>query len=75
MAQKFSLESFKDALIESYDLRDSLAGTSDVLDFDNGTGLIHRENINRYLERYACKNAEELSDALWYGYGMYVKIV
>ena len=75
MKQKFTLDSFKDALAENLDLRDSLAGTSDIIDFDNGTGLIHKENINRYLEKYSCKNAEELSDALWYGYGVFVKIV
>lgn len=75
MAKTFTLDAFKEAISTDLDFRDGLAGTSDILDFDNGTGLIHKENINRYLEQYACKNAQELSDALWYGYGMYVKIV
>ena len=75
MGQKFSLESFKDALTDNYELRDSLAGTSDVFDFDNGNAIIHRENVNRYLERYMCKNERDLEDTLWYGYGLYVKIV
>lgn len=50
-------------------------GRSDIIDLDNGTMLIYAENIEKYLEQYACKNAEELSDTLWYYYGIFVKIV
>jgi hypothetical protein len=75
MGQKFSLDGFKEALRTDIDLKSSLAGTSDTFDFDNGNAIIHRENINRYLEKYMCKSEQDLEDTLWYSYGVYVKIV
>ena len=75
MAQKFTLDSFKDAMLENTELRENLSGTSDILNFDTGNAIIHRENLNKYLERYMCKDERDLEDTLWYSYGMYVKIV
>lgn len=48
---------------------------SDLIDYDNGTAIIHSANISKYLEQFACKNADELSDALWYGHGIFLKVV
>lgn len=48
---------------------------SDIIDYDNGTALIYAENLNKYLERYACKDEDDLQNTLWYSYGMSVKIV
>lgn len=75
MAKAYTLDSFKSAISTDINLRDALAGTADSIDFDNGTALIHRENINRYLERYACKDERDLEDTLWYNHGVFVKIV
>lgn len=75
MDQKFSLESFKEAVVSNTELKDRLSGFSDTLDFDNGTATIHRENVNRYLEKYCCKDEQDLEDTLWYNYGVFIKIV
>ena len=48
---------------------------NDIIDWDNGTMVIYSENINKYLEKYACKDADDLIDTLWYSYGMFVKII
>lgn len=72
---KFTLESFKDTLRSDITLKEKLAGTSDIIDFDNGTAIIHKENLNRYLERYVCKNERDLEDTLWYNYGVFVRFV
>ena len=48
---------------------------SDVIDYDNGTALIYIENLNKYLEKYACKNEDDLQNTLWYSYGLSVKIL
>ena len=75
MAKTFTLDAFKEAVKTDLDFRDGLAGTSDSIDFDNGSAIIHKENVNRYLEKYMCKNERDLEGTLWYGYGVYVKIV
>ena len=75
MGQKFTLDGFKEALRTDIDLKSSLAGTSDIFNYDEGQAIIHRENINRYLEKYMCKNEQDLEDTLWYSYGMSLKIV
>lgn len=48
---------------------------SDIIDTENGFMLIHRANINKYLEQYLCKSEEDLENTLWYSYGFSVKIV
>ena len=48
---------------------------NDVFDMDNGTAVIRRGNLGKYLEKYSCKDEEDLSDTLWYNYGMFVRIV
>jgi hypothetical protein len=47
----------------------------DNIDMEHGRMTIHRCNINKYLEEYACKNEEDLNDTLWYSYGCLVKII
>ena len=49
--------------------------STDMIDFDNGTMIIQRKNLNKYLERYSCKNEQDLSDTMWFNYGVFVKIV
>lgn len=70
-----TLEDFKDMVNNDKDAVKRICMRSDVIDMDNGTMLIYSENIDKYLEQYACKNAEDFSDTMWFNYGIFVKIV
>ena len=70
-----SLDAFKSMISSNNEFKNSLISKNDIIDWDNGTMVIYSENINKYLEKYACKNAEDLVDTLWYSYGMFVKII
>ena len=48
---------------------------TDIIDLDNGVMRIYAENINKYLETYACKNATELEDTLYYNYGIFCQVI
>ena len=40
-------------------------------------GVVHitdKEQYKRYLEKYNCKNLEELNETLWYSYGVDMEI-
>lgn len=50
-------------------------GKHEIFDMDSGVAIIPRCKVNKYLERYACKSAEELEDTLWYDYGIFCKII
>jgi hypothetical protein len=73
--QKFSLDSFKEAVTTDEDLANSLIGKSDTIDYDNGSAIIHRCNLNKYLEKYMCKNEDDLSNTMWFSYGIFVHVV
>ena len=75
MKKTFSLDSFKEALSVDVDFKSSLAGESDVFDEENGVAVVHENNISKYLEKYMCKDQEELSDFLYYHHGIFLKIV
>ena len=47
----------------------------DNIDMEHGRMTIHRCNINKYLEQYACKDEEDLNDTLWYSYGCLVTVI
>lgn len=70
-----NLYEFQEAVKNDASFKNSLTGCKDVIDFDNGTALIYSENIMKYLEKYACKDADDLCDTLWRAYGVFVKIV
>ena len=70
-----SLDAFKSMVSSNNEFKNSLISKNDIIDWDNGTMVIHGENINKYLEQYACKDADDLIDTLWYSYGMFVKII
>lgn len=36
---------------------------------------INRTNMTKYLEKYACKDEQDLSDTLWYSYGVFLRIL
>ena len=70
-----SLDGFKNLLRKDESFKEKIITQNDVIDIDNGHMLIHRSNINKYLERYMCKNEEDLEDTLWFNMGVYVQIV
>lgn len=70
-----NFEDFKSMVSTNNEFKNNIIGKNDVIDWDNGTMMIYKENIGKYLEKYACKDATDLADTLWYAYGMYVKIV
>lgn len=49
--------------------------TSDVFDFDNGSILIYKDNLKKYLDRHNCRNESELKDSMWFDYGIVVRII
>ncbi len=69
-----SLDAFKELLSSNCEVKDKITGRSDTLDLDNGVMRIYPEHINTYLEKYSCKNAEDLQDTLWYNYGIFCQI-
>lgn len=70
-----TLDDFKEKVSSDAMFRDKVSGESDVIDMDNGSMVIHRKNINKYLEKYICKSENDLEDTLWYSYGVFVKII
>ena len=72
---KLTLDAFKNLVKTDQNFSDRVKNVSDVIDLDNGSMTIHRANLNRYLERYMCKSEDDLSDTMWYSYGVFVKIV
>jgi hypothetical protein len=71
----FSLDSFKDAVKRDNSFAESIVGKSDSIDYDNGSAIIHRCNLSKYLEKYLCKDEDDLSNTLWYSYGIFVHVV
>lgn len=71
----FSLDSFKEMVSTNKDFKNNITNRTDVVDLDNGVMKIYSENLNTYLERYGCKDAEDLEDTLYYNYGIYCKVI
>lgn len=71
----FSLDSFKDMISSNNDFKEEIIGKQDLIDLDNGVMRIYAENLNKYLEKYACKNAEDLENTLYYSYGIYCTVI
>ena len=70
-----TFDAFKDLVANDVSLREKITNTNDIIDMDNGTMVIHRQNISKYLERYMCKDEDELQDTMWYNYGVFVKVI
>lgn len=69
MATTFTLESFKDYV------KSERSKTKDDIDVKNGRMTIHKSNINKYLEKYMCKNENDLFDTLYNSFGIWMKII
>lgn len=74
-ATKLTLDAFKSLLSTDTELVNRITNNSDIIDMDNGSMIIHRANINKYLEQYMCKSEDDLSDTLWFSYGIFVRVV
>ena len=70
-----TFDAFKDLVANDISLREKITNTNDIIDMDNGTMVIHRQNISKYLERYMCKDEDDLQDTMWYNYGVFVKVI
>lgn len=70
-----TFDAFKDLMVNDVALREEITHTSDIIDFDNGSMVIRKHNISKYLERYMCKDEDDLKDTMWYNYGVFVKVV
>ena len=70
-----TFDAFKDLMANDFSLREEITNINDIVDMDNGTMVIHRQNINKYLERYMCKDEDDLQDTMWYNYGVFVKVI
>ncbi len=72
--QTLTLEEFK-TLAKEREFKDRITSPNDIIDLDNGTMIIHRANLNKYLEKYICKDEDDLSDTLYYSRGIYLTII
>jgi len=70
-----SLDAFKELVSSNGDVRDGIIGRTDLIDLDNGVMRIYSEHLGKYLEKYCCKDADDLMDTLWYGYGVYCQVI
>lgn len=73
--KSLTLDAFKALVKSDNSFKEKITNTSDVIDLDNGSMTIHKDNINRYLEKYACKSQEDLENTLWFSYGIFVRVV
>lgn len=74
--QTFTFEDFKE-MAKTNEFKEKITENNrhDLIDFDNGVMRIYVENLNKYLEKYACKDAEDLEDTLYYSYGIYCEVI
>jgi hypothetical protein len=72
--KSMSLDTFKDLIINDSEAKDKIIGRADFIDLDNGVMRIYCEHLNKYLEQYCCKDADDLVNTLWYGYGIYCEV-
>ena len=71
----FTLDSFKEMLKDDKDFKEQIVKKNDFIDLDNGVMRIYSENLNKYLEKYSCKDAEDLENTLWFNYGIFCQVI
>ncbi len=74
-SKTMSLDAFKELVASDEEKKDEIIGRSDLIDLDNGVMRIYSEHVNRYLEKYACRDANDLSETLWYSYGIFCQVI
>ena len=84
---KFTLDSFKNAVKTDTAFKNSIINRTDegnmfssdtgtdLFDLDNGVAIIHERNLIKYLEKYMCRDQDELSDYLYYNKGIFLKVI
>ena len=45
-----TFDAFKDLMSNDVSFREEITNINDIVDMDNGTMIIHRQNIKKYLE-------------------------
>ena len=70
-----NLEDFKNLVSLDNDFKEEIIGRNDLIDLDNGVMRIYSEHLPTYLEKYSCKNAEDLEDTLYYCYGIFCTVI
>lgn len=82
MEKVFSLTEFKDAVKSDRikildDIGNNMDKASDNDKFypEEGIAVIHQKNLMKYLEKFMCKNLNELSDFLYYKKGIFLKVI
>jgi len=70
-----SLDTFKNMVSTNEEFKTQIIGRHDIVDFEHGIMRICSENLNKYLEKYACKDLEDLENTLYYSYGVYCTII
>lgn len=78
--EKFSFDSFKESVKTNSILKDigdnmDSNANKDMFYPDSGIAIIHERNLMKYLEKFMCKNQEELSDFLYYKKGIFLKVI
>ena len=69
-----SLDAFK-TLVKTDETFKKSFQRHDSIDFECGTAVIYRENLMKELERFACKDEEDLIDTLYYSHGIFARVV
>ena len=67
-----TLEEFKRVATK---IKRSISQKDDIINSERGIMKIHAENLNKYLEKYACKDLQDLQDTLYYRCGIFVKLI
>lgn len=82
MAKGFSLAEFKEAIKEDKikildDIGNDMDKRAEEDKFypETGVAIIHEKNLMKYLEKFMCKNQDELSDFLYYKKGIFLKVI
>lgn len=73
--ETLSLDAFKNMVSTNEEFKTHIIGRHDIIDLEHGIMRICSENINKYLEKYACKNLEDLENTLYYNYGVYCTVI
>lgn len=67
-----TLEEFKRVATK---IKRDISQKDDIINIEHGIMKIHAENLNKYLEKYACKDLQDLQDTLYYRCGIFVKLI
>ena len=75
MGKTFTLDAFKEAINVDKDFKASLSSETDLFDEEHGVAVVHQSNIMKYLEKFMCKDQNELQDYLYYNKGIFLKVI